>query len=161
MAGTRQSVDRPQAGSHPALGQIRGRSARVLLLGGMAARHDQAYVAVGFAFGTGAFQAIIGAESDSPTLEEVCVGPPPPGSLDALLREVAQSPAFFLDLRQLRESDAHWLQQERLTRETGAVFTSEEEMLQRVVPSDRYDLLAFVRETARARPTPTRYRPRH
>lgn len=119
----------------------------------LAERHGEQYVAVGFAFGTGSFQAIV--DEDSPRLVEIRVGPPPPGSLDADLLEGAQTPAFLLPLRNAPDPLGEWLQREHITREVGAVFSSEADMLQQIVPVTRYDILACVAHTTRARPTET------
>lgn len=126
----------------------------------LAKRHGDEYVAVGFAFGEGSFQAMVQDGSGDWTLQEVTLGAPPAGSLDAVLMEAAQSPAFLLDLRQKTAELADWLNQELVTRECGAEFSFEEEGDAKVAPASRYDVLAFVPITTRARPNPTGHRPR-
>lgn len=123
-------------------------------------RHGDRYLAVGFAFGTGSFQAIVDADSDAAKLDEVHVGAPQDGCFDAVLMGAARTPGFLLDMRQQAGELTEWLHREQLSRETGAVFRPEEDMHARVIPAARYDALAFVRHTTRARPNPTGHRPR-
>jgi len=123
-------------------------------------RHGDRYLAVGFAFGTGSFQAIVDADSDTAKLDDVHVGTPRDGCFDAVLMVAARTPGFLLDMRQQAGELTEWLHREQLSRETGAVFLSEEDMHARVIPAARYDVLAFVRHTTRARPNPTGHRPR-
>jgi erythromycin esterase len=121
----------------------------------LAARHGEAYLAVGLLFGKGSFQALVEDESGAWSLREVKVGPPPPGSLDEMLLALAQSPAFLLDTRRQPDPLTGWLSRAHASRDVGAVFTTEADMRLEFVPADRYDVLAFVPRTTRARPTTT------
>ena len=121
--------------------------------------YNDDFVTIGFAFGQGGFQAIVDDQSDNARLDAVTVGPPPSGSLDAILMEISHGPALLLDLRALSSNLREWLGRERISREVGAVFSGAGEMHARVFPGARYDAIAFVRHTSRARPTPTGVRP--
>ncbi len=118
-------------------------------------RHGQAYFAVGFAFGQGSFQAMVEHDSGEWALRGVELGPPPAGSLDASLMAAAQSPASLLDTRQQESALASWLSQELATRESGALYDFADETPAIMVPASRYDAIAFVSNTTRARPTET------
>ena len=120
----------------------------------LARTHGLDLVVVGFAFGEGAFQAMVAERPGAYALREVAVGPSPAGSLDAALADVAL-PAFALDLRGLDGEAARWFGAPRVTRETGAVYEGEEAMRLTIVPAARCDALVFVARTTRARPTPT------
>lgn len=123
-------------------------------------RHGEGYVAVGFAFGEGSFQAMVQAGSGEWALEEVVLGAPPAASLDAVLMAAAQSPALLLDMRQTAGELSNWLGHELETRETDAEFSFEDQRPAVAVPASRYHVLAFVPNTTRARPTATGHRPR-
>ncbi len=123
-------------------------------------RHGDRYLAVGFTFGAGSFQAIVDADEDTARLEEIDVGTPRAGSLNRIFMDAAEGLGFQLDTRGQTGELASWLLREQRTRETGAVFASETEMYAQVLPAARYDVLAFVRDTTRSRPTATGHRPR-
>lgn len=117
----------------------------------LARRFGTKLVVVGFAFGEGAFQAVIQEEGDKRPIGEVVVGPPPDDSFDALLASTGL-PVFMLDLRHLDKGVAEWLLKPHLTREIGAFFEEPQDMDHTIVPAVRYDLLAFVARTTRSRP---------
>jgi erythromycin esterase len=117
-------------------------------------RADPGAVVIGFAFGSGAFQAMVEERPGVYDLRDVVVGPPPAGSLDAALAEVGL-PAFALDLRRMEGDVAAWFHAPRITREVGALYESEAAMLRSVVPAASYDALIFLDRTTRARPTAT------
>jgi erythromycin esterase len=119
----------------------------------LARRFDPELVVVGFAFGEGAFQAVVKEEANKRPLREVAVGPAPDETLDAVLARTG-IPVFMLDLRHADEDVAAWLQEPQVTREIGAFFETPEDMHQTIVPMARYDVLAFVARTTRARPNP-------
>lgn len=128
----------------------------------LAARYGNELVVVGFAFGRGAFQARIpqGRDDSPPPLGEFTVKAMPPDTLDGAVGAARDCPAFILDLRSLDDGLAEWFGQPRLTREAGSVVMREQDMWTQIVPAARYDALAFVAETTRARPTPTGERPK-
>jgi erythromycin esterase len=117
-------------------------------------------VTIGFAFGDGSFQAIVDADSDQPRLDEVTIGPAPAGSFDAVLARASDGPALLLDLRVEDPRLRDWLAHVQVTRETGAIYTSERDMERTIVPSASFDALVFVNRTTRARPTATGHRPK-
>ncbi len=126
----------------------------------LAERYGRAYFAVGFAFGAGSFQAMVEHDPGEWALTEVTLGAPPASSLDAALAAAAQSPASLLDMRQQQDCLAGWLSRELATRESGAVYSHQDENPAVIVPVSRYDAIAFVSQTTRARPTKTGHRPR-
>jgi erythromycin esterase len=119
----------------------------------LARKFDPELVVVGFAFGQGAFQAVVKEEEMRRPIREVTIGPPPQESLDAVLARTG-IPVFVLDLRRVDDSVATWLQEPQVTREIGAFFESPENMCETIFPMARYDVVAFVAETTCARPNP-------
>lgn len=119
----------------------------------LARRFDPDFVVVGLAFGEGTFQAVVIEEGNRRSIREVAVGPAPDGTLDAVLARTG-IPAFMLDLRHVDEDVAPWLQQPQITREIGAFFKEPEGMCKTIVPMARYDVLAFIANTTRARRNP-------
>lgn len=120
----------------------------------LARKFDPELVVVGFAFGQGAFQAVVKEENMRRPIREVTIGPPPEETLDAALAKTG-IPVFMLDLRHVDEALTTWLRESQITREIGAFYESHEDMCQTIIPTARYDVLAFVAETTRARPNPT------
>jgi erythromycin esterase len=118
----------------------------------LAREFDRELVVVGFAFGEGAFQAMVKEDGNRRRLREVEVGPAD-DTFEAVLTRNGV-PAFIVDLRDAGEDAAACLAEPHVTREIGAFFESPEEMRQMIVPSARYDLLAFIARTTRARPNP-------
>jgi erythromycin esterase len=120
----------------------------------LARRFDAELVVVGFAFGEGGFQAVVKEkEGNRRPIREVSIGPAPDETLDAVLARTG-IPLFILDLRHVDEDATQWLQQSQVTREIGAFFEDPEDMLHTIVPVARYDVIAFVARTTRARPNP-------
>jgi erythromycin esterase len=117
----------------------------------LARRFDRELLVVGFAFGEGAFQALVKEEANRRPLREVAIGPAPDETLDAALARTG-IPVFMLDLR--HEDVAPCLQKPQVTREIGAFFDDPEGMCHTIVPTARYDVLAFIAKTTRARPNP-------
>jgi erythromycin esterase len=117
----------------------------------LARRFGPELVVVGFAFGEGAFQALVKEEGNRRPIREVAVGPAPVESLDAVLART-DIPVFMVDLRHVDEDVTQWLQEPQVTREIGAFFGSPDDMCQEIVPMARYDVLAFIAKTTRARP---------
>lgn len=119
----------------------------------LARRFDSDLVVVGFAFGEGAFEAVVHEEGNRRPLREVAIGPAPDETLDAVLAR-AGIPVFLLDLRHVDNEVAAWLQQPQITREIGAFFKDPQDMCKTIVPMARYDVLAFIANTTRARRNP-------
>jgi len=112
------------------------------------------YVAVGFAFDRGGFQANGMDGEDSTGLREHRVGPAADDDIEAALRE--GGPALFaVPLRGLPRKGpaAEWLRSPRPMRQIGAVFDRDDLSARVIEPvPDRFDVLVFVEETTRARP---------
>ncbi len=119
----------------------------------LARQFSSDYVVVGFAFGEGGFEAVVQEEGNRRPIREVAIGPPPDETLDAVLARTG-IPVFLLDLRLVARDLAAWLQEPRITREIGAFFKDPQDMCKTIVPMARYDVLAFVAHTTRARRNP-------
>jgi erythromycin esterase-like protein len=119
----------------------------------LARRFDRDLVVVGFAFGEGAFQAVVKGEGNRRPIRAVDVGPPPDETLDAVLARTG-IPIFMVDLRRADADVARYLQSPHLTREIGAFFTDAGDMCKEIVPMARYDVLAFLATTTGARRNP-------
>ena len=112
------------------------------------------YVALGFVFDRGSFQAIDWTEGQGEPggLREHSVGPAPPGYLGAVFARTGL-PLFALDLRTLAGTPAgRWLAAPRPMRSIGAVFSGEQAMSAPTVLPELFDGVLFVAETTRARP---------
>ncbi|MCH9686751.1 MAG: erythromycin esterase family protein [Deltaproteobacteria bacterium] len=113
------------------------------------------YLALGFAFDHGGFQAIGMRAGTGTGLREHQVGPAPHGSFDAALRD-GGPPLFALSLRDAPRQGpvAAWLRKPLPTRHVGAGFDAADEAAGQIVEvmPDRYDAVVFVEQTTRARP---------
>lgn len=113
------------------------------------------YVALGFIFNQGSFQAIDRTQGQGTGrgLIEHTVGPAPDGHLGAAFAH-AEMPYFVLDLRQLPSEGqvADWFEVPHLMRSIGAVFQGERQMSHPIEVSDHFDGIIFVDTTTRARP---------
>jgi erythromycin esterase len=111
------------------------------------------YLPIGFLFHHGAFQAM-DRSGEKTALRELSLGQPPAGTLEDTF-ERAGWPVCALDLRRLPAGPvADWFGRSQRMRETGSVFSSEENMLvTRVLPGD-FEAVIFVESTTRARPNP-------
>lgn len=108
-----------------------------------------AHVALGFAFGGGAFRAV----SDGAYVA-ITPPPPPPDSLDATLARL-DLPQFVVDLAHLPEGIARtWLDGELQTQESDAAYGGQPKA---ITPRAYYDALVFVRQST---PAHTRAIPR-
>lgn len=122
-------------------------------------RLGQGHVAVGFAFGSGSFQAF--DQTGGAGLRDFTVPPPPTGSLDDTLLRTGL-PRFALRLGTLAaDSQAgQWLCTPRATRSIGSVYSEEGDgpawFAQSRAIGECYDVLVFVGETHAARPNPDR-----
>jgi erythromycin esterase len=119
----------------------------------LARRFDPDLLVIGFAFGEGAFQAVVKEEGNRRPIRAVTVGPAPDETLDAVLARTG-IPVFMVDLRHADKDVAQYLQEPQITREIGAFFTDPEDMCKKVVPKARYDVLAFIANTTGARRNP-------
>jgi len=112
------------------------------------------YVALGFVFDRGSFQAMDWTEGRNRPggVREQTVGPSPPGFLGAVFARTGL-PLFALDLRALDGTAAgRWLAVPRPMRSIGAVFSGEPAMIVPAVLPKLFDGVLFVAETHRARP---------
>jgi erythromycin esterase len=119
----------------------------------LARRFHPDLVVVGFAFGEGAFQAVVDEDGCRGILREVTIGSAADETLDAVLG-LTNIPVFMVDLRRIDDDVAPWFREPQVTREIGAFFKSPEAMCQTIVPMARYDVLAFIARTTRARRNP-------
>jgi len=112
----------------------------------------EGYYALGFEFGDGSFQALPGEEVDASGLQAWTAADRPDGALADPFLEL-EAPIAVLDFETAREDDAPaaWLDAEHPRRSIGAMFYDEPQFVEDV-PSERFDGLAFVAETERARP---------
>ena len=109
-------------------------------------------VIAGILFGSGDYQAMELMTSGGYQLNEIEVGPAPAGSLDTALFDASMAPASLLDLRTL-PSDLHaWLSAPHISRAAGSVAMTSDEMERSLNVTQCFDVIAFVRETTRARP---------
>lgn len=132
--------------------QRRG-SAQQQSLGSLLSRKlGKDYVAFGFAFDQGSFQAI----DTNAGLKETAVGAAPPGSLDGALAS-AELPLFALDLRPAAGTVGTWLHTPTTLRTIGAVYNAAipDSFFDLAPPADLYDALFFVGKTSAAHPTAT------
>jgi len=118
------------------------------------------YVAVGFAFDRGTFQAMPPADparADAPRrLTEMAVGPAPADHSEAVLRR-AGPPIWIADLRRVPPGTpaCAWFATPRPLRWTGALYSVELMAKHRPISlAGQFDALVFVAETRRARPLP-------
>lgn len=107
------------------------------------------YLAIGFLFDEGRFQAMAG---EPPRLVEVQVPPAPDRFFEAALARVGH-PRFVFDLRAAPEGVTPWLASTVVTRQADALFRGEEAMEYPLAPAANYDAIVFVDSTTRAVPT--------
>jgi erythromycin esterase len=111
------------------------------------------YVAAGFAFDRGAFQAVDMQGGGAGGLREFKVEPSPPESLDGVLARTGLPLAAF-DLRKLDGAAANWLSEAVPKREVDAFVRAGGPGFVGLPVARAFDLLLFVAETTRARPLP-------
>ena len=128
------------------------------------------YIAFGFSFREGSFQAIYypqGAEEDDggPRLREHTIDPAPEGFVGHAFA-AAGMPRLIVDLRAVEEdTPAHaWLTAEHRMRSIGAAYAAsiEQWLAHDLVLPDAYDAIIYIEQTTRARPcarTKERYPP--
>ena len=125
-------------------------------------RLGRRYLAMGFFFNQGRFQAI--RQQATPPdkrmpLHEFSVGPAPQGLLEHTLAK-AGLPACVVDLRQAPPALGAWLQSRWQVRSIGAAYHEDEASYWTLsYPSEEYDALFFVDQTTRARPLPAQTLP--
>lgn len=124
----------------------------------LADRYGDDYYALGFDFERGSFRAFAGPETDREGVGEWHVDPLSAASGDAAGTLAAgfgavDAPAAVLDFDRAREDArlAAWLDTPHERRDVGAVFRDERQTAVDA-PGERFDGLAFVRETTAARP---------
>jgi erythromycin esterase len=111
------------------------------------------YVNLGFVFSQGAFQAIEMKNSPRGELNEITLGDPPEFNASVAFARTGK-PLLVLDLRALPKKGAvhDWFTAPHPVRDTGAVFSTEQNMTSAVVLPELYDAVIFVDKTTRARP---------
>ncbi len=111
------------------------------------------YMAFGFAFNQGSFQAIGRTGARSGGLGEHTVGPAPPGNVGAVFART-KLPLFALDLRRRPRSGPvkAWFEIPHMMRSLGAVFSSDRASMRVVKLTELFDVMLFVDKTTRARP---------
>jgi len=139
----------------------RGEGVAETPMGGyLADRHGEAYVALGFAFGSGSFQALsevrgAGSEDATYELRGQTLRSPLPATIDAALDALGYRLAL-LNVRTAREDEdaGPWLSEPRRHFSAGATYDSEapEESVTEYTYADAFDAVCFVSETTRARP---------
>ncbi len=124
----------------------------------LAEEYGDDYYALGFDFDRGSFRALAGPETDREGIGEWHVDPLPAASGDAAgtvaeAFNAVDAPAAVLDFDRARADDrlAEWIDAVHERRDVGAVFR-EERQTAVDAPGERFDGLAFVRETTPARP---------
>lgn len=125
----------------------------------LAERYGEQYLAVGFSFGGGEFQAIAptAGSGDERTLRRVSVPRSETGAFDVALGATGHEVAFF-DVRGASGGSerelADWLHGRRLTFETGATYdpSAPEDALTEYRYGDAFDGVCYVDSTTRARP---------
>lgn len=125
----------------------------------LAERYGEAYLAIGFSFGGGEFQAIAPTEDagDERTLRRVSVPRSETGAFDDALGATGHEVAF-LDVRGALgggERDlVDWLDRRHRTFETGATYdpSAPEDALTEYRYGDAFDGVCYVDSTTRARP---------
>jgi len=112
-----------------------------------------AYVNVGFAFSQGSFQAIQTVGGPRGTLNEISLGEPSESHASVAFARTGK-PILVLDLRAIPGKGAvhDWFAAPHPVRETGAVFSSEDNITVTQRLPELYDALIFVDRTTRARP---------
>src|SRR5262249_39690237 len=91
-------------------------------------RHGKDYVIFGFVFGEGSFQAIDWTKGQGGGLKEHTLGPPPAWDVSAPFRATGK-PIVVVDVRTAPKGVvADWFAAKHPMRDTGAVFTTEENM---------------------------------
>ena len=135
-------------------------SLRVSLGWHLRERHGQDYVTLGFAFGSGSFQAIDFTKGETHNLIEHTLGPAAEHDVSAPFTKVGH-PILIADLRSAPTGTvADWFAAPHAMRSTGAVFSSEVTMTYPEILSRAFDAVIFVDKTTRARPLPGGERPR-
>lgn len=135
---------------------VRGTDATSKPTGGyLADRHDTGYVAVGFSFAHGSFQALGETAEGGYERRAHAVDGPPSGSIEARLDALGESPVL-LDLRRAAEDSrlTDWLDRPQGTFSAGATYNPDRpaQYVTEFVPGEAFDAICHVTETSRARP---------
>jgi len=140
---------------------MRGSDVSETPMGGyLAERHEEAYVALGFAFGRGSFQALsevrtAGGEGTPYELRGQTLSGPLANTIDATLDTLAH-PLALVNVRDAREDERlrEWLSEPRRHFSAGATYDPEtpEEYVTEYAYGTAFDAVCFVAETTRARP---------
>ena len=115
------------------------------------------YYALGFLFYEGSFQARETGQSKASPLREFSVGPAPKGSIEWYFARTGIK-NFALDIRKTSRFDEieGWLEGYHPSRNIGAVYSDAHDVgLPQLSLGASFDGVIFIRQTTRARPTPT------
>lgn len=112
-----------------------------------------AYLNLGFVFSQGSFQAIGMQDGKMRKLDEFTLGDPPESHASVAFARTGK-PLLVLDLRTLPgQGVVHdWFTAAHAVRDTGAVFSTEQNMTEAHILPELYDAVIFVDRTTRARP---------
>jgi len=128
----------------------------------LAARHGPAYLAVGFAFGAGGFQAVPVDDNGSPGwLQPFDLPRPAPEACETALL-ASGLPNAILNLRNLdlTRTGARWFHEPHPLREVGDRYPAREAFTPgAAVLASRFDLLVFLRTVTPSRPLERRQGP--
>ncbi len=123
-------------------------------------RYGKGYVALGFAFGSGSFQASDWTKGRTSNVIEHTLGPAAAHDVSAPFTQVGH-PILIADLRSAPAGVvADWVAAPHAMRDTGYAFTSEAAMTHPAILSQLFDAVIFIDKTTRARPLPGGERPR-
>ena len=117
-------------------------------------RHGQDYLSVGFVLGSGAYRALDGrniSTGRTPKLATFAFGPPPAGTIDALLARTGYT-IFAVDLRSPRGAVRQILERPFRIRKGAGIVTGPEPLaiVERSLPAT-HDLLIYIDPTTPAR----------
>ena len=117
-------------------------------------RHGQDYLSVGFVLGSGAYRALDGrniSTGRTPKFETFAFGPPPAGTIDALLARTGYT-IFAVDLRSPRGAVRQILERPFRIRKGAGIVTGPEPLaiVERSLPAT-HDLLIYIDPTTPAR----------
>jgi erythromycin esterase len=147
--------------AHVSRGQLNHLRSTQLAMGGhLAAALGRAYYAVGFAFGSGGFQANAPDSAGRWGFKRYLHGPPAPASLEATLAGVGED--FWVDLRSVPDKSRlqQWLRTDHGHRWWGGynvpddadAQSADTSRLSRMTPAREYDALLFHLQTTPAMP---------
>jgi erythromycin esterase len=118
----------------------------------LAKKYGSKYVSIGFVFGEGSFQALDWTTAKHGGLREFTLGAAPDTDVSTAFTR-AGCEVCVVDLRTAPKGPvADWFAAAHPRRDTGAVFSSEEDMTTPGKLSELFDAVIYVHKTTRARP---------